>query len=197
MRTQVIRLGRLGATFLAVLTAFLNMPTANAASVTSAVFTGSAGTFVSSTTLYARNGGALTLTVSTSSDTRCVDVTGSHSGHQTSPTAKSSWTFSFVAGSGDGVKSVSASAAPNFNVQGNCTGPSGSGTASYILDNTPPSATASGAPAANNAGWNQGGVTVGIASSDGTGSGVKVTHSSLDGGATVDATSASSGGTCR
>ena len=54
----------------------VNAPAAFASSVTSAVFTGGAGTVTVGGTLYAKQGAALTLTVVTSSDTKCVDVTG-------------------------------------------------------------------------------------------------------------------------
>src|SRR4051795_7682168 len=93
--------------------------------VSSASFTGAAGTVSVGGTLYAKQGGALTLTVTTSSDTKCVDITGAFTAHQTSSTAKSSWSFSSTAGSGDGVQSVTAAASPNFN-QNNfqCTGQS-------------------------------------------------------------------------
>jgi hypothetical protein len=54
-------------------TGFAGAP-ALASTVTSASFTGGAGTVAVGGTLYARNGGALTLTVSTSADAQCVDV---------------------------------------------------------------------------------------------------------------------------
>ena len=73
-------------------------------SAESLVITGGSGTVSANGTLYAKNGGALTLTVVTSNDTRCVQVTGAHTARQTSNTAKSSWTFSFTAGMGDGVQ---------------------------------------------------------------------------------------------
>src|SRR5213080_3377229 len=82
--------------------ASLAISPAGASSVTSAVFTGGTGTVSSGGTLYAKQGGALTLTVNTSSDTKCVDVAGAFTGHQTSATAKSTWTFTpITAGVGD------------------------------------------------------------------------------------------------
>ena len=108
---------------------FVGTP-AFASSVTSAVFTGGAGTVSVGGVLYAKNTGALTLTVTTSSDTQCVDVAGAFTGHQTSNTAKSSWTFTSTAGAGDGVLTVTATASPNVNGQGKCTGSSGSAQAS-------------------------------------------------------------------
>src|SRR6266536_4083794 len=71
-----------------------------ASSVSSASFTGGAGTATVGGTLYAKNGGALTLTVTTSSDTKCVDVAGAFTDHQQSATAKSTWTFTTTAGPG-------------------------------------------------------------------------------------------------
>src|SRR5438067_12789403 len=102
----------------------LSNPTLSYAStVSSAVFTGGAGTASVGGTLYAKNGGALTLTVNTSSDTKCVEVTGAFTARQTSSTAKSTWTFSFTAGAGDGAQAATAAASPNSNAD-NCTGQS-------------------------------------------------------------------------
>ena len=160
------------ALLISTLLAYLGAPVgALASAVSSAAFTGGAGTIVVSGTLYAKNGGALTLTVNTSSDTKCVDVSGAHVARQTSSTAKSTWTFSFTAGSGNGVQTVTAAAAPNFNAN-NCTGQSQSPqSASYTLDNTGPTVTAAVAPAPNLAGWNNANVSVTWSATD-AGSGV-------------------------
>jgi hypothetical protein len=134
---------------------------AAASSVTSAAFTGGAGTAASGGKLYAKQGGALTLTVNTSSDTTCVDVAGAVTAHQISGTAqqpvpKSTWTFTATAGAGDGAQAITATASRDFNKNNEgCTGPSGSAQASYTLDNTAPVVTAALAPAANAAGWNK------------------------------------------
>ena len=134
--------------------------TAQASTVSSAAFTGGTGTVSVGDTLYAKNGGALTLTVNTSSDTKCVEVTGPFTGRQTSSTAKSSWTFSFTAGTGDGVQTATAAASPNFNAN-NCTGQSQSPqSASFVLDNTGPVVTAAVSPVANDAGWNNSNVSI-------------------------------------
>src|SRR5213078_2101676 len=110
--------------------------------VSSASFSGGAGTVSVGGTLYAKSGAVLTLTVATSTDTKCVEITGAHTARQTSATAKSSWTFAFTAGAGDGVKTVTAAASPNFNAN-NCTGQSQTPrSASYVLDNTGPQVTA-------------------------------------------------------
>src|SRR5687768_5689257 len=50
------------------------VPAAQAASVTSATFSGGSGTFTANSTVYAKQGAALTLTVNTDGNTRCVDV---------------------------------------------------------------------------------------------------------------------------
>ena len=66
------------------------------ASVSSASLSGAAGTVNVGGTLYAETGGALSLTVNTGSNTRCVDVTGAHTARQTSTSAQTSWTFSLA-----------------------------------------------------------------------------------------------------
>jgi len=121
--------------------------------------------------LYAKNGGALTLTVATSSDTKCVEVSGAHAAKLTSSAAKSSWTFPFTAETGDGVKTVSAVAFPNFNSKDNCSGNNDRATASYVLDNTGPTLTATLSSLPNTAGWNKSNVSIAWSATD-VGSGV-------------------------
>src|SRR4051812_45259764 len=142
-----------------------------ASTVSSAAFSGASGTVSVGGTLYAKSGGALTLTVTTSSDTKCVELTGAHIVRQTSSNAKSSWTFTFTAGGGEGVQTVTAAASPNFNAN-NCTGQSQSPqNASYVLDNTGPIVTAAVSPAANAGGWNHANVSITWSATD-AGSGV-------------------------
>src|SRR5687768_14032135 len=107
------------------------VPTAAFAATASPVFTGGV---THAGVQYAKNGTALTLTVTTSSDTKCVELsTGAKQGQAT---AKTSWVFPITAGSGDGVQSVTATAYPTYNSGNqNCSGSSGAGTASYTLDN--------------------------------------------------------------
>ena len=158
-------------TAIAVLVAaILQSPPAFAASVSAAAFTGGAGTVVVGTTLYARSGGSLTLTLTTSADTKCVQVSGAHTAEQRSATAKSSWTFAFSAGSGDGVQTITATARPEFNTNA-CTGQPGSRQASYVLDNTGPVVTGALAPLPNANGWNRANVTITWTATD-AGSGV-------------------------
>jgi hypothetical protein len=157
---------------LAMALGLLSARAAFASSVTGAVFSGGAGTFSIGGTLYAKQGAALTLTVTTSSDTQCVDVAGAFTGHDQSATAKSTWTFASTAGSGDGTRAVTATASPNFNKNNNCTGNSGSAQASYTLDNTAPTVTAAVAPTPNPAGWNKANVGITWSATDsGTGVG--------------------------
>ena len=138
----------------AVVTGGLSAAPASASSVSSAVFTGGAGTVSVGGTLYAKQGAGVTLTVVTSSDTKCVDVTGAATlPRQTSSTAKSSWTFTTTAPAGDGAQAFSVAAAPNFNAN-NCSGQTTSLQAAYTLDNTGPVVAAALTPAANAAGWN-------------------------------------------
>jgi hypothetical protein len=144
---------------------------AYASSVSSAVFSGGAGTVSVGGTLYAKQGAALTLTVVTSNDTQCVTVTGAATfPRQTSSTAKSNWTFTTTAPAGDGAQAFTVAASPNFNGN-NCTGQTNSTQASYTLDNTGPVVTAALSPAANPSGWNNSDVTVNWTATD-PGSGV-------------------------
>ncbi|HET6816226.1 MAG TPA: PxKF domain-containing protein [Mycobacteriales bacterium] len=145
--------------------------TALASSVISASFTGGTGTVSVGGTLYAKSGGALTLTVNTSSDTQCVDVAGTYAAHQQSATPKSTWTFSFTAGAGDGSQTVTASASPGFNTQNKCTGNAGTSSASFVLDNTGPQVTATVSPTPNAAGWNKSNASITWSATD-AGSGV-------------------------
>ncbi|TML32047.1 MAG: hypothetical protein E6G35_03040, partial [Actinobacteria bacterium] len=155
-----------------------------ASSVTSAAFTGGTGTVTVGGTVYARNTGVLTLTVTTSSDTKCVDVSGAFTDHLQSGTARSSWTFGATAGAGNGVQAVTATASPSFNGQNKCTGSSGSAQASYTLDNTGPVVTAALSPAANAAGWDNSNVTITWSAADagsGVGSGPTPANASQNG----------------
>ncbi|MDR6907851.1 hypothetical protein J2X63_003559 [Agromyces sp. 3263] len=142
-----------------------------ASTVTTATFTGGAGTVSSGGTLYAKQGGALTLTAITSSDTRCVDVAGAFTAHDQSAGAKTNWTFTTTAGAGDGAQAVTVFASPNVNAQGKCTGQTNSLQASFTLDNTGPVLNASLAPAANAAGWNKANVGITWSATD-AGSGI-------------------------
>jgi large repetitive protein len=160
---------RLRSRFVAVIDVFavvvaLAVPTlvvarpAGAVSVTSASF--NVG--------FARSGTALVLTVNTSNDVNCVDVTGAHSATQSSNSAQSVWTFNFTAGADSGTKDVTVTAWKNKQ----CSGPSSIGGASYVLDNTAPTITGSRTPAANANGWNNTNVGVNFTCADG-GSGIQ------------------------
>jgi hypothetical protein len=146
--------------------------TAVAAAVQSATFGGGAGTVSGGGVLYAKQGGALTLTVTTDDEARCVAITGAHSAHQTSSGEKRTWTFAFTAGAGNGVQTVTATAYKKFNNTG-CTADAGGGVkqTSYVLDNTGPTVTGSRSPAASAAGWNNANVDIAWTATD-AGSGV-------------------------
>lgn len=131
---------------------------AEAATVSTAVFSGS-GAVSANGTLFAKQGTVLTLTVTTSADTQCVDVAGAFTAHQESAVAKSTWTFPTTAPAGDGAKSVTASAS-TLNRGGNCSGTSATVQGTYTLDNTGPGVTAALTPAPNAAGWNSANVDV-------------------------------------
>lgn len=141
------------------------VPTATAA------FSGAGGSAVVAGTLFARAGAALTLTVDAPDDTVCVDVSGAVSGHQTSSTAKPTWTFSFTAGQGDGAQAVTVASTDSANKNGVCTGQSVNAQASFVLDNTAPVVSAALTPAANGAGWNNADVQLAWSAAD-AGSGV-------------------------
>ncbi|NUS51692.1 MAG: hypothetical protein HOQ22_11725 [Nocardioidaceae bacterium] len=144
---------------------------AEASSVTSAVFSGGAGTATVGGTLYAKQGAGLTLTVVTASDTQCVQVTGAATlPRQTSSSGKSSWTFTTTAAGGDGAQAFTVVASEKFNAN-NCTGSSSSTQASYTRDNTGPLVSATLTPAANPDGWNNSNVDVAWTATD-AGSGV-------------------------
>jgi hypothetical protein len=144
---------------------------ASGPSPVTASFSGDSGTFPVGATLYAKQNGALTLTVNTPSNTRCVDVSGPHTAHQTSNTAKDTWTFTFTAGAGDGIQTVSVQSSSNSNAT-KCNGQAqDTSNASYTLDNTGPQVAGTLTPAPNAAGWNKADVGIAWSATD-AGSGV-------------------------
>lgn len=161
-------------------------PAAQAASVTSAVFSGGAGTYTAADgTVYAKQGAALTLTVNTDGNTRCVDVidgngntiatkSGSNSGSWTFSGSAYSW---LTAEAGSGMVQYTTKAWRNVNGQGKCVANQnetfGVQSASYTLDNAAPTATGVVSPAPNGAGWNKANATVTWTGVDTNGSGVK------------------------
>lgn len=155
-----------GAAVSGVVIGGINVAPTFASSVSSAAFSGGTGTVSVGGTLYAKQGAPLTLTVVTSNDTRCVDVTGAATlPRQTSSTSKTSWTFNTTAPAGNGAQAFTVAASPNFNSNG-CTGQTNSTQASYTLDNTGPVVTGALTPAANAAGWNNSNVTVNWSATD-------------------------------
>jgi hypothetical protein len=155
--------------------ALLGSLVAQASSVTSAVFTGGAGTVSVGGTVYSKQNATLTLTVVTSNDTKCVEVTGAAAlPRQTSSTAKTNWTFTTTAPAGNGAQAFTVAASPNFNAN-NCTGQTNTTQASYTLDNTGPVVSSALSPPANAAGWNNANTTLAWTATD-TGSGVAGTQ---------------------
>ena len=149
--------------------ALIFVPSAYATSVSSAVFTGSGSGTVGGT-LYARQGGALTLTVTTDSDARCVDV-GGFAAIQSTSGVKTSWTFTGAAPAGNGLVSYTVTAGEKLNNGNTCAQKVATATASYVLDNTGPVVSPTATPAPNAAGWNKSDVSVTWSATD-AGSGV-------------------------
>ncbi|HEX5857932.1 MAG TPA: hypothetical protein VFY91_07480, partial [Microbacterium sp.] len=150
----------------------VNAPAAFASSVSSAVFSGGAGTASVGGTLHAKQGAALTLTLVTSSDTQCISLPVEFTGARTSNGGKAGWTFTTTAPAGNGVQTITIGASSNYNQNTfNCNGSTETRQVSYTLDNTGPVVTAALTPAANTAGWNNTDVTVGWTATD-AGSGV-------------------------
>jgi hypothetical protein len=126
-------------------------PVADAASVNAATISGGSGTATVGGTLYAKQGGALTIDLTTDTS-QCVDVVnagGTTVARQTSASNRTSWSFSssgypgLVPAGGNGPVKFTFVAWRNVNGQGNCTANAGeSGTSvSYVLDNTGPTLT--------------------------------------------------------
>lgn len=145
---------------------------ASAASVSSVSWAG-AGTYKNPAGQIYGKGGPVTVTVTTSDDTKCVSLARSWTTalRETSGTAKSAWTFAFSTPTAAGIYTATASAGGNFNAN-NCTQNVNSAAASYIVDTTGPTVTATRTPAANAAGWNNLDVGIGWTAADSE-SGVK------------------------
>jgi hypothetical protein len=128
-------------------------PSASAATVLSTAWAGTNNTAMVGDVLYAKSGGRVTLTVQTTPDTRCVQMTGAHTGRQTATGPTSTWSFTVVAGTGEGARGLTLTASPSFSSTA-CAGISSSGQATYVVDNTGPVATPTISPEPNTAGWN-------------------------------------------
>jgi hypothetical protein len=147
-----------------------NRSTYAATFTTTASFSGT-GTVIVGGILYAKQGQTVTLTVTTTDPTKCVDVSGAFTDHQQATNAKTSWSFTTTAPAGNGVQAVTAAASVSFNNNNICNGQSVSAQASYTLDNTGPVVTAVLTPPANAAGWNKTDTAVAWTATD-AGSGV-------------------------
>jgi hypothetical protein len=149
------------------------LPASAATATINATFTGGAGTVLSGGILYAKSGADLTLTISAPSDTQCISgVPAGFTGSPTSPSAKSTWTFTGKGAglAGDGVRAFTVAASPKFNANG-CTGAAVAASPSYVSDNTGPVVTSALTPAANANGWNNANTDVAWTATD-AGSGV-------------------------
>jgi hypothetical protein len=78
-------------------------PAVFAAGVSSVSITGGANTASVGGVLYARSGASLTLTITTTNDTQCVELDDAVDAVLTSGPGKTSWTYTFTAPSGSGV----------------------------------------------------------------------------------------------
>src|SRR5919197_519973 len=125
---------------------------AAAASAGALSLSGGEGTTVFDDQLYAKEGGVVTATVTTTPDTECVVifVNGEPVTSDASADGATSWTLSFSAGAGDGVRQIRATAYSTTD----CEHSDGSATESMVLDNTGPAVEAKPSPIPNDAGWN-------------------------------------------
>ena len=161
----------------------IGVPPASAAGVSGAVFSGP-GTYSSGGVVYAKQGTALSLAVTTDGNAECVEVidgSGAVIATQTGSSG-STWTFAgsaypwLVAGTGNGtvaytLKAYRDSSSNRCRPKNN--EPFAVRTASYVLDNAAPTATASQSPAPNAAGWSSTDTTLTWTGNDHGGSGVK------------------------
>ena len=127
--TTVIKTAHLPLRMLVILSMLLGMlgvlvPGAGAASVSSASFSGDSKTLIVDGLLYAKKQAEVTLSVTTATAAKCVIISGDHTGRQTSSSAKTSWSFVFTAGDGNGVKTVTVNAYDNSGTP--CTNGTGS-----------------------------------------------------------------------
>jgi large repetitive protein len=164
--------------------------TTYAASVVGATYSGTTGIVTVGGMLYARQGAALMLNITTDATTSCVRVsdgtnTVERNTGSTNVSNGKSWVFKasdsylsssagaaaalFTAGAGDGLKSVTVTAFKNDNNK-NCIANAnesfGTQTASYTLDNSGPVVTALVSPPANSAGWHNSNLSVSWTAAD-------------------------------
>jgi hypothetical protein len=134
---------------------------ANASSISSASLTGGNGTYTNGNgTIYAKQGGQLTLAVG-GSNIACVELS---SGQKD---AAAPFSFALSAGAGDGPASITVTAYPSYNANnGNCSGNRDAIDKSYQLDNTGPVVSASLNPTPNALGWTNADTSVTWAATD-------------------------------
>ncbi|MEW1954389.1 PxKF domain-containing protein [Terrabacter sp. NPDC080008] len=137
--------------------------------VTSASFTGGAGTYTSGSSVFARQGQTVTLTAAGPSGAACLHLSGNVFAKPIDVKGPT-YTQAFTVGSGDGVQQANVDYYSGWNDnQSKCIGNSNgmpSTSASYTLDNTAPTATGLLSPAPNAAGWNKSNVSIAWSGSD-------------------------------
>ncbi len=173
-------LAAIGATSLAFASLVALAPSASATN--GASYSGGTGTVSSGGVLYAKQGQTVTLTVAGPTGAACVRLSGA--GFATSVDAAGpNVTRVLTAPAGDGLQSTNVDYFSNINGQGKCTGNSNgmpTGVATYVLDNSAPTATAALSPAPNAAGWNNANVGIVWNATDNGGSGVASVSPSTD-----------------
>jgi hypothetical protein len=124
-------------------------------------------------TVYARQGGTMTLNILTTSDTKCVEVNAGPGPLQrlSNPVGQNNWSFPITGRSGDGPQPVAVTAFTGIMGNGNCNASSISASTQYIRDNTGPTVTASLTPQRNAANWNNSNMTIAWSATD-TGAGM-------------------------
>lgn len=142
------------------------------AAINSMSITGGTGTVTVGSTLYARQGQTVNVTVVTDTVPCEVRLTGAHSAILSAPSSSTAttktWNFGpFTVADGDGTRTVTA-ATMKLHTNGKCQTNDSTSSGSYVADNTKPAighTVTAGAP--NGAGWSRQDVTVNWSGSDG------------------------------
>ena len=166
---NLVRRPRVAALIVVALSAVIalagSVAAALGAAVTGVAVTGGAGTVTVGNALHAKKDATVTITVTTSPDTECVEIKGAHTAVQTAPKGQDRWTFTFTAGAGNGVQTMTVDARGTNN-KGDCNSKPDTRPASYVLDNTGPDVKGTVSPAPNAAGWSNADPTVTWAATD-------------------------------
>ena len=156
----------------ALIAGLLAVSGASAASGSASFGPGTTGSVFVGSSVWAKPGATVALSISLQTAAKCVTVSGAHVADQNSASAKATWTFNNLSVIGsDGGRTVDVVGFVNQN----CTGSKGgagiekiNNAASYVVDGTAPSVTGAKTP---NATWANSNVTVAWSATDG-GSGV-------------------------